>query len=169
MSLFKADTASICTLLSIIPLSKTGFIADKLKKKPFDQEFKKIFPILKLAGMKRMIKVLLLGLSLLLMGGSIVKAQSAADRAAKTTDWMKSNLKLSDDQVQKVTDINLRYAKTMDSLAQSTKTKEAKMDEFRKCNKMKDDDLKSVLNEDQFKEYLAKKDEMKKKLKEEMK
>jgi hypothetical protein len=119
--------------------------------------------------MKTMLKVLFVGLSLLLMGNSALKAQSAEERAAKSTEWMKSNLKLSDDQLQKVKDINLRYANKMDSLAHSTQTKEARMDEFRKCSKMKDDDLKAVLNEDQFKEYLAKKDEMKKKMKEDMK
>jgi hypothetical protein len=45
---------------------------------------------------------------------------SAADRSTKLTDWMKTNLKLADDQVPKVQDINLKYANMVDELRNSS-------------------------------------------------
>ncbi len=93
----------------------------------------------------------------------------AADRAAKLTEWMKTNLQLTTDQVTPVQEINLKYANKMDDLRKSAKGRRAKMQTMKSDNKAKDAELKKILTADQFKTYLAKKDELKKKFKEEMK
>jgi Spy/CpxP family protein refolding chaperone len=62
--------------------------------------------------------------------------------AKKQTEWMKKDLSLSEDQTKKVEDINLKYAKKMESIHQN-----------------KEKDLQDVLNKDQFEKYKAKKAE----------
>jgi len=93
----------------------------------------------------------------------------AADRAAKLTEWMKTNLQLTAEQVSPVQEINLKYANKMDDLRKSSQGRRAKMQTLKSDNKAKDAELKKILTADQFKTYLAKKEEIKKKFKEEMK
>ena len=93
----------------------------------------------------------------------------AADRAAKLTEWMKTNLQLTADQVAPVQEINLKYANKMDDLRKSSKGRRGKMQTLKNDNKAKDAELKKILTADQYKIYLAKKEEIKKKFKEEMK
>src|SRR5579872_2160643 len=75
--------------------------------------------------MKRMLKVA--GLSLVMACVfTLARAQNTQmpsdhmqtpdARASKTTEWMKTNLNLTPDQVNKVQDINMKYAIRMDSL-----------------------------------------------------
>ena len=94
---------------------------------------------------------------------------SASERAMKQTNWMKSNLKLTDDQAAKVQDINLKYANKMDELHASTATKQEKMASMKTDDAAKDAEIKAVLNDSQYKSYLQKKEEMKKEMKEKMK
>ncbi len=93
----------------------------------------------------------------------------APDRAAKLTEWMKTNLQLTAEQVSPVQEINLKYANKMDDLRKSSQGRRAKMQTLKSDNKAKDAELKKILTADQFKTYLAKKEEIKKKFKEEMK
>ena len=93
----------------------------------------------------------------------------AADRAAKLTEWMKTNLQLTAEQVSPVQEINLKYANKMDDLRKSSQGRRQKMQTLKNDNKAKDAELKKILTADQFKTYLAKKEEIKKKFKEEMK
>lgn len=93
----------------------------------------------------------------------------AADRAAKLTEWMKTNLQLTAEQVAPVQEINLKYANKMDDLRKRSQGRRAKMQTLKSDNKAKDAELKKILTADQFKTYLAKKEEIKKKFKEEMK
>ncbi len=93
----------------------------------------------------------------------------AEDRAAKLTEWMKTNLKLSDDQVTKVQDINLKYARKMDELHNSSQDKNAKMMAMKSDGEAKDGELKQVFTNDQYQAYEAKKADMKKQMKAEMK
>jgi len=51
----------------------------------------------------------------------------AADRAAKLTEWMKTNLQFTTEQVALVQEINLKYADKMDDLRKSTQGRRAKM------------------------------------------
>jgi hypothetical protein len=111
---------------------------------------------------------------LLLFAFATIKAQdiqmpSAQERAAKMTDWMKTNLNLTDAQLPKITDINLRYATTMDSLKNSPGDKASKMTSMQADNASKDSEIKSVLTDTQFQAYQAKEAEMKEKYKSQMK
>jgi Spy/CpxP family protein refolding chaperone len=62
--------------------------------------------------------------------------------AKKQTEWMKKDLSLSEEQTKKVEEINLKYAKKMESMHQD-----------------KEKDLQGILNKDQFEKYKAKKAE----------
>jgi len=120
--------------------------------------------------MKRMLKQL--GLTALLIGMfTLVKAQDkqmapASERASKATEWMKSNLNLTADQLPKVQDLNLKYAVKMDSLKNSSLASEEKMAAVKSDKASKDAELKSILTDEQFKIYQEKKQEMKDKYKE---
>lgn len=113
----------------------------------------------------------LLVFSLFVFTSQIVAAQmpTASERATKTTNWMKSNLKLSDDQVPKVQDINLKYANKMDELKNSADSKKQKMETMKADESSKDAELKGVLTDSQYQSWLQKKEEMKKQMKEKMK
>jgi hypothetical protein len=117
--------------------------------------------------MKSFLAAVLFLLSMQLLAQN--KIPSAADRSASLTDWMKTNLKLTDDQVPKVQDINVKYANMVDALRSSSQGKKQKMTTLKNYDASKDKELKEVLTDDQFKTYLAKKDEVKKKFKEKMK
>ena len=117
--------------------------------------------------MKSFLAAVLFLLSMQLLAQN--KILSAADRSASLTDWMKTNLKLTDDQVPKVQDINVKYANMVDALRSSSQGKKQKMTALKNYDTSKDKELKEVLTDDQFKTYLAKKDEMKRKFKEKMK
>ncbi|MDI3321498.1 hypothetical protein [Pinibacter soli] len=120
--------------------------------------------------MKKIISHLLI-ISAFVFVGLSVSAQmpSASERAMKQTNWMKSNLKLTDDQANKVQDVNLKYANKMDELHKSTATKQDKMTSMKSDEAAKDAELKAILNDSQYQTYLQKKEEMKKQMKEKMK
>jgi len=117
--------------------------------------------------MKSSLAVILLLLSLQPLAQT--KIPDAADRSASLTDWMTTNLKLTDEQVPKVQDINVKYANMVDALRNSSQGKKQKMATLKNYDASKDKELKEVLTDDQFQTYLAKKDEMKKKFKGKMK
>jgi len=94
---------------------------------------------------------------------------AAEERSAKLTEWMKTNLQLTDEQVPKVHDINLKYANKTDELSNSAMERRDKMMALKNNDKSKDQELKQVLNASQYQTYLAKKDELKKKFKEKAK
>lgn len=120
--------------------------------------------------MKKIICHLLL-FSVFIFTTHLVAAQmpTASERATKTTNWMKSNLQLTDDQIPKVQDINLKYANKMDELKNSTDTKKQKMATMKSDESSKDAELKTVLTDSQYQSWLQKKEEMKKQMKEKMK
>jgi hypothetical protein len=108
----------------------------------------------------------------LLMVFSQAEAQQlgdAAERSSKLTEWMRINLILKDDQLVKVRDINLKYAKKMDALQTNMLPKSEKMRQITDNDKAKDKELKDVLTDAQFQAYLSKKEEIKKKFKEGLK
>ena len=93
----------------------------------------------------------------------------AAERSAKLTEWMRINLNLTDEQLPAVRDINLKYAKKMDTLKTNSLPKSEKMKQITDNDKAKDKELKDVLTNNQFQTYLSKKQEIKKKFKENLK
>jgi hypothetical protein len=90
------------------------------------------------------------------------------ERAGKMTQWMKTNFQLSDSQVSKVQDVNLKYAKKTQGLQTTTLSRKEKMQILKDNDKAKDAELKNVLTADQYSAYQVKKDEIRKQMKEKM-
>ncbi len=93
----------------------------------------------------------------------------AADRAAKLTEWMKTNLQLTDEQLPKIQDINLKYANKADELRSMSGGKRQKLQKLKSDGHAKDGELKTVLTQDQYKIYESKKAELQKQFKEKAK
>jgi len=93
----------------------------------------------------------------------------AADRAAKLTEWMKTNLQLTDEQLPKVQDINLKYANKADEIRSMSMGKRQKLQKLKSDGQAKDGELKAVLSQDQYKIYESKKAELQKQFKEKAK
>ena len=121
---------------------------------------------------KKMLGLLLVFMPFFLMQGLNAQEHQmppAADRAAKFTEWMKSTLKLTDDQVAKVQVINLKYANKTDELMKAAQSKDDKKKAMKSQEEARDAELKGVLTDSQYQTYLAKKKEMKKNAKQAMK
>lgn len=112
-----------------------------------------------------------LGISALLVCMfTLAKAQdgqmpTAENRASKMTEWMKTNLNLTADQLGKVQELNMKYAVKMDSLKNSTGEKQDKFAAMKSDSEARDSELKGILTEEQYKTYQEKKQEMKAKYK----
>lgn len=91
--------------------------------------------------------------------------QSADSRASKTTEWMKTNLNLNADQVNKVHDINMKYAVRMDSVKKSLGDISDRSVGIKSESDARDAELKGILTDQQYKTYLDKKKELKEKYK----
>ncbi|HEV7424098.1 MAG TPA: hypothetical protein VGO21_02825 [Candidatus Paceibacterota bacterium] len=87
-------------------------------------------------------------------------------RASKMTEWMKTNLNLTGDQVNKVQDINMKYSMRMDSLKKSIGDVSDRSVGVKSESDARDAELKGVLTDQQYKTYLDKKKELKEKYKE---
>jgi len=85
----------------------------------------------------------------------------AEERAKKMTEKMKTQLNLTDEQMPKVEEINLRTAQSTDAATQAAGTKEERMAKVKAAQEQRDKDLKDVLNPDQWKKYEQVKNEMK--------
>ena len=122
--------------------------------------------------MKKVVNSFVL-MGLLLIAFNITHAQKKTsstpeERAAKLTAWMQSNLQLNDDQVTRVQTINLKYANKNQGLQTQTMSRKQKMQELNDNDKAKDAELKDVLTTDQYNIYQAKKEEIRKQMKERM-
>ena len=123
--------------------------------------------------MKGMLKNLGISAVFLCMFG-MAKAQdrqmpSAETRAAKMTDWMKTSLNLTADQLTKVQDLNLKYAVKMDSLRNGPQARQDKFTAMKSNDAARDVEFQSILTDQQYKAYQEKKQEMKGKFKEKAK
>jgi hypothetical protein len=74
-------------------------------------------------------------------------------RAKNMTDKMKTELTLSEDQYKQVYDINLKYAQKNQEAATGEGTRMQKAKALRSGNSAKNDELKTVLNNEQFEKY----------------
>jgi len=86
-----------------------------------------------------------------------MKNSTPQERATKLTDWMKTNLKLNDNQVAQVQAINLKYAQQNEGMKDETKSKEDKMKTMKETEQARDAELKGVLTADQYKDWEVKK------------
>ena len=96
------------------------------------------------------------------------KTSTPSERADKLTEWMKTNLQLNDDQVTQVQNINLKYANKTQGLQTQSMSRKEKMQTLKENDKAKDAELKNVFTTDQYNAYQAKKDEIRKQMKEKM-
>ena len=96
--------------------------------------------------MKSMLKQL--GLSVVLVCTfALVKAQdgqmpTAETRASKMTEWMKTNLSLTPDQLSRVQELNMKYAVRMDSLRNSSLEKQDRHAAMKSGNEARDSELR---------------------------
>ncbi|WP_336516912.1 hypothetical protein [Pollutibacter soli] len=96
-------------------------------------------------------------------------SKTPAERAARLTEWMNTNLSLTDAQLPEVQKINLKYANKNEEIKNSSGSKMQKGKAVKANDKAKDSELSSVLNPDQYKTYQDKKAELREKFKEEAK
>ena len=97
-----------------------------------------------------------------------MKNATPEERAQKITDWMKTNLQLTDEQATSVHAINLKYANENEALKDNTATRRDKYKKFKDTQAAKDQELKGALTPEQFNAYLSKKKELEEKMKEEV-
>ena len=93
-------------------------------------------------------------------------AFDAEKYAAKLTELMKTNLQLTGEQIPKVEEINLRYAKRLEALKAKTIPRRQKLDIMKADDAAKEKELKEIFTDEQFKTYQTKKAEIKKQMKE---
>ena len=98
-----------------------------------------------------------------------LKNSTPEQRAQKITDWMKTNLQLTDEQAMSVHAINLKYANENESLKEDTSDRRAKYKKLKNTQEAKDQELKGALTAEQFNTYLSKKKELQQKMREEVK
>lgn len=87
------------------------------------------------------------------------------ERADIINDWMKETLQATDEQMPRLEALNLEYAKKMESVKQV----DGKINQLKSAKNIsdeKDQKLKMILTEDQFKTYQKKKSELKEMAKE---
>jgi hypothetical protein len=102
----------------------------------------------------------------------LAQAQPGGDAdtlATKLTNWMKTTLALSDEQVSQVQEINQKYAEKMYALQRKTIPRRQKLEILKDNDAAKENELKKVFTVDQFKLYQAKKEELKKQMKQKAK
>jgi periplasmic protein CpxP/Spy len=78
------------------------------------------------------------------------------ERAKRETEWMKTDLTLMEKQIPLVDTINLKYAKKQDEMRKQMEgqDREAFRPKMEEMQKQKNEELKSVLTEDQLKKYI---------------
>ncbi|RIV17800.1 DUF4890 domain-containing protein [Fibrisoma montanum] len=84
-------------------------------------------------------------------------AMTPEQRADRQTKQMAKRFALSSDQQTAVAEINLKYAKQMQTLADGERSRE-KMKQARDLMASKDEELKKVFSADQYKQYVELRD-----------
>lgn len=101
-----------------------------------------------------------------LFAQSELREMPAEQRAKLQTERMTSSLKLDGGQIEKVGQINLKYAQKMDPIIQGTGSKMSRFKAFKSINKDKEAELRGVLSTQQFEQFQKQQQEMKDKLRE---
>ena len=97
------------------------------------------------------------------------KAMTPPQRADFQTNTMLDKLKLGNQQLAKVKEVNLKYALKFQPILMSDKSRFSKFRAFKSLQEEKDVELKDIFTTSQFKQYKDYEDEMRKKMKAEMK
>ena len=101
---------------------------------------------------------------LLLFGNAYSQPQLSTDpseRGRQVTDWMKTNLQLTDEQVPKVEAINVRCAEKNIELEGNKKMTKATRQKYLTSNeRYRDNELKKIFTTEQFTNYQERKKEV---------
>lgn len=95
----------------------------------------------------------------LIWGFNILLAQpqhgfpSAEERAARTTEKLKSELKLSEKQIKLVSEVVLKYAKKAEEMRDKSEDRSEMVQNMKKLTSEQDKELKKILTKDQFTKY----------------
>ena len=93
--------------------------------------------------------------------GDLAKA-TPQQRATAQTDFMKSKLGLSEAQLEKVSALNLEYAKKFDPILKGSDGRFSKIRQVRALEAEKEAQLKGLISAEQFKTFEASRSEMRK-------
>ncbi|MET0394391.1 MAG: hypothetical protein ABW019_14690 [Chitinophagaceae bacterium] len=124
-------------------------------------------------SLKPFIKSAFIALAVLFFFAGTASAQDSLKttegRARAISQKMKTELSLSDDQYNKVYEINLKYAQQNETIRKSSDDRMAKMQAIKAGNEAKNNELKAVLTKEQFEEYKKMQKELREEAKEKMK
>jgi hypothetical protein len=98
-----------------------------------------------------------------------LRNSTPSQRARLQTAFMHRKLNLSPQQVKQVQKINLKYAEQMDPIIHGNEGKFKKARQAEAINEAKDNELKTVLSEEQYQTYLASREEMRQRMVEKLK
>ncbi|MEA3412949.1 MAG: hypothetical protein U9R74_15620 [Pseudomonadota bacterium] len=94
----------------------------------------------------------------------VIDKTTPEGRAAFQTHRMKNTLGLDQEQIDKVREINLKYARKVETTVGASEGELRKLEEMREIGEEKDRELKAILSADQYDKYLALKEEMREKM-----
>ena len=100
-------------------------------------------------------KIILLSVFLIFISNT-VSAQNLEfniEKAMSKIENHMESMKLNDNQKTQFKEINEKYRLKLESIKNSDKTRFAKFQDLKKLRKEKDEEMKLLLNEDQFKIY----------------
>lgn len=92
--------------------------------------------------------------------------EKTEDIAKKMTDVLKGQLALNDTQYQQVYDVNTMFINEAKALKESDEGRRDKASKLKASDEARDAKMKKILTESQYKTFLEKKKENRKKLKE---
>src|SRR5690606_27881288 len=75
------------------------------------------------------------------------------ERARMNADQLKTAVNLSDSQYEQVYALNLKYAQKMQDLRKQSGDREEKRDQFRKMRQEQQQEMRSILTNDQLEAY----------------
>lgn len=90
---------------------------------------------------------------------------NAEEKAEMQTNMMAERLSLTEEQKTLIYEINYKYAAEAESIREGGRSRDA-MRKFRDMSERKDGELKAVLDENQYRQYMTLKEEMRQKMKE---
>ncbi len=92
---------------------------------------------------------------------ALLESTTPEERAQVQTELMQEKLDLNDTTLASLNEINLKYAKKMETVIKGDNSKWTKFRTAKRYDKEKDQELQELFSKDQFKAYLKYKDQLK--------
>jgi len=96
----------------------------------------------------------------------VIDRTTPEGRAASQTQQMKKELGLNQDQIDKVREINLKYARKVQTTVDGSEEEIQELRQMQEIGEEKDREMKAVLSAEQFSKYLAMKEQIREKIRE---